>query len=151
MNFTGLTDEELLQAWHDIVAEDQRRRLLRSGAEIADDLIRQYEAAVAIEGPVPFEPMPQFGHGPGAVVVFEGEEWRNVSGAWLSASPADYPLGWSQQTGLPEEAPAWAPGLDVTTGDLYTYNGVTWRVIQAHTTQTGWEPDKVPALWTMQG
>ena len=27
------------------------------------------------------------------------------------------------------------------------YAGFLWRCIQAHTTQTGWEPDKVPALW----
>ncbi|MFB9622472.1 carbohydrate-binding protein [Nonomuraea helvata] len=28
-----------------------------------------------------------------------------------------------------------------------TYNGVTYRCIQAHTALAGWEPPNVPALW----
>jgi hypothetical protein len=47
----------------------------------------------------------------------------------------------------PTGAPAWAPGLAVTLGAEYTYGGSTWKVITAHTTQVGWEPPNVPALW----
>ena len=32
-------------------------------------------------------------------------------------------------------------------GDVYACGGFLWRCIQAHTTQSGWLPDKVPALW----
>lgn len=42
---------------------------------------------------------------------------------------------------------AWAPDLTVAVGDYYTYDGITYVVIQAHTTQVGWEPPNVPALW----
>ena len=45
------------------------------------------------------------------------------------------------------EGRVWQTGLFVQIGDVYSYGGFLWRCIQAHTTQTGWEPDKVPALW----
>ena len=41
----------------------------------------------------------------------------------------------------------WQPGIAVTAGERFTYGGATWECVQAHTTQKGWEPDKVPSLW----
>jgi chitinase len=41
----------------------------------------------------------------------------------------------------------WAPGVWYNVGDTVTYNGVTYQAIQAHTSQPGWEPPNVPALW----
>lgn len=49
----------------------------------------------------------------------------------------------------PVVTPAWAAGLAVAVGGLYIYNGATYRVVQAHTTQPGWEPPNVPALWVL--
>lgn len=43
--------------------------------------------------------------------------------------------------------PAWSSGLEVKKDERYQYNGVLYRVIQAHTTQADWTPDKTPALW----
>jgi chitodextrinase len=34
-------------------------------------------------------------------------------------------------------------------GDVVTYNGHTYRCIQAHTSLPGWEPPNVPALWQL--
>ena len=42
---------------------------------------------------------------------------------------------------------AWQPGLAVEVDEEVTYEGTTYRVIQAHTTQTGWEPPETPALF----
>ena len=42
---------------------------------------------------------------------------------------------------------AWAPNLNVTPGQRYTFQGDTYEVVQAHTTQTGWKPSAVPALY----
>ncbi len=42
---------------------------------------------------------------------------------------------------------AWAPNVAYAVGDTVTYNGITYRCIQAHTSLTGWEPPNVPALW----
>jgi hypothetical protein len=41
----------------------------------------------------------------------------------------------------------WAPNVWYNVGDTVTYSGVTYQTIQAHTSQTGWEPPNVPALW----
>lgn len=44
-------------------------------------------------------------------------------------------------------APAWAPNTWYNVGQLVTYGGHTYKCIQAHTSQVGWEPPNVPALW----
>ena len=43
----------------------------------------------------------------------------------------------------------WAVGVAVAVGDRLLYGERLYRVTQAHTTQEGWEPDKVPALFTV--
>ena len=75
-------------------------------------------------------------------------------------SPEVYPAGWAVEGEAPEPprepiepAPEpepveeWQPGTPVHVGQLLTHNGATWRVRQAHTTQAGWEPPVVPALF----
>ncbi|MEV0235285.1 glycosyl hydrolase family 18 protein [Nonomuraea sp. NPDC050786] len=44
-------------------------------------------------------------------------------------------------------AAAWAPWTAYTAGTHVTYNGVEYECIQSHTSQPGWEPPNVPALW----
>ncbi|MFN0222953.1 MULTISPECIES: glycosyl hydrolase family 18 protein [Paenibacillus] len=44
-------------------------------------------------------------------------------------------------------AASWAPDTSYQTGDEADYNGSTYEIIQPHTSQKGWEPSKVPALW----
>lgn len=43
----------------------------------------------------------------------------------------------------------WAARMEVAVGDRLLYGDRLYRVTQAHTTQDGWEPDKVPALFTV--
>jgi chitinase len=42
---------------------------------------------------------------------------------------------------------AWAPWTAYATGARVTYNGVDYECLQGHTSQPGWEPPNVPALW----
>ncbi|MFD8478238.1 M28 family peptidase [Kitasatospora sp. NPDC059673] len=42
---------------------------------------------------------------------------------------------------------SWAAGVNYNVGDVVTYNGVGYRCLQAHTSQSTWTPDVVPALW----
>lgn len=42
---------------------------------------------------------------------------------------------------------AWAPNTAYAVNDTVTYGGCTYKVIQAHTSLTGWEPPVVPALF----
>ena len=58
------------------------------------------------------------------------------------------------QTVIPSPAPSptpgattWQPWTSYKVGDEVTYNGITYVCIQAHTSEPGWEPPNVPALW----
>ena len=44
--------------------------------------------------------------------------------------------------------PEWASDTDYTAGFKVRRGGKLWRCVQAHTSQAGWEPENVPALWT---
>ena len=44
--------------------------------------------------------------------------------------------------------PEWAAGTAYTVGCKVRRGGKLWRCLQAHTSQTGWEPENAPALWT---
>ncbi|WP_112465399.1 alpha-lytic protease prodomain-containing protein [Streptomyces triticisoli] len=41
----------------------------------------------------------------------------------------------------------WAAGTVYKAGDTVTYGGATYRCLQGHQAQPGWEPPNVPALW----
>ncbi|HLZ57482.1 MAG TPA: carbohydrate-binding protein [Ktedonosporobacter sp.] len=49
----------------------------------------------------------------------------------------------------PAAAPAWQPWTAYNIGDQVTFNGATYSCIQAHTSEPGWEPPIVPALWQL--
>lgn len=44
--------------------------------------------------------------------------------------------------------PAWAAEQAYTADFKVQHNGKLWRCLQAHTSQTGWEPENVASLWT---
>ena len=44
--------------------------------------------------------------------------------------------------------PEWASDTDYTVGYKVQRSGRLWRCIQAHTSQTGWEPENAASLWT---
>lgn len=48
----------------------------------------------------------------------------------------------------PEMFPHWKTGIDVVAEERMYYDEKLYKVIQSHTTQEGWEPDKTPALFT---
>ncbi|MFC7302800.1 carbohydrate-binding protein [Streptomyces monticola] len=41
----------------------------------------------------------------------------------------------------------WAAGKVYSAGDTVTYGGATYRCLQGHQAQPGWEPPNTPALW----
>ena len=62
------------------------------------------------------------------------------------------PGAWGAPITAPQyQAPAWQPNTSYAVGALATYNGVTYRCRQAHTSLVGWEPPIVPALWEVVG
>ena len=44
--------------------------------------------------------------------------------------------------------PEWASGVAYTAGYKIQRSGKLWRCLQAHTAQTGWEPENAASLWT---
>lgn len=48
---------------------------------------------------------------------------------------------------MKEFYPAWAAGVSYAAGYKVQHNVRLWRCLQAHTSQAGWEPENVPALW----
>ena len=43
--------------------------------------------------------------------------------------------------------PEWEPGKGYSVGHKITRNGKLYKVLQAHTSQAGWEPESVPAMF----
>ena len=41
----------------------------------------------------------------------------------------------------------WESGIEYDVDDRRQYDGILYRCVQAHTSQAGWEPPNVPALW----
>ena len=62
----------------------------------------------------------------------------SVTGAMADADAAKNPMLF-----LPWEADTKYAG-----GDRRRHGGKVYKCLQAHTSQAGWEPSKVPALWT---
>ena len=44
--------------------------------------------------------------------------------------------------------PMWHIGAECIIDERMRYSGRLYRVVQTHTAQAGWEPDKTPALFT---
>jgi hypothetical protein len=63
--------------------------------------------------------------------------------------PVTNPPTTAPPTGNPPPAgtTTWEANHAYTAGQTVTYNGVTYRCLQSHTSLTGWEPSNVPALW----
>lgn len=50
---------------------------------------------------------------------------------------------------LTELLDPWAVGTYYRIGQYFTYQGVLYRTLQAHTSQTDWLPDRTPSLYTI--
>lgn len=48
----------------------------------------------------------------------------------------------------PEMFKHWKAGINLTIDERIYYEEKLYKVVQSHTTQEGWEPDKTPALFT---
>jgi hypothetical protein len=48
---------------------------------------------------------------------------------------------------MAQSVPNWAPNTAYAIGALVMFQNVEYKCIQAHTSQVGWEPPNVPALW----
>lgn len=148
----GASLADLGDANRRLISELERRRRVIFAEENAAAVAEQYRRDVEGDPPMDGATIPTFGWGPGRLVRFGAVVWRNTSGAWLSAGPAAYPMGWQQidpPPGAGAPVAAWKAGEDVKAGDLRTFEKVVYRCLQPHRTQADWTPPLVPALWSV--
>lgn len=103
MDLHSLTDAELDRLRVDVLTEQDQRRFLAEAPVQAAQVATRFEALAADRPVRDWEP-PVGAHdawGPGERTRFKGQEYKNVSGGWLSHSPEEYPRGW-QPTAVAE-------------------------------------------------
>lgn len=140
LNLDDLTDEELAA-----LVEDAKRRLAarQTRAAIAESLQLAVDRVLAPN------------------LNLMGESWSSGRVSWdgstvtvTALSPEEYlDLDLSDPEPEPEPEPSardWAPGMGVAAGDRILCEGVVYVVVQAHTTQDGWRPDALPALYRVE-
>ncbi|MGV0434171.1 carbohydrate-binding protein [Corynebacterium ureicelerivorans] len=137
------------------------------GALTLDDLLARYDQWVQPLGA--HDALPT-----GAIVAHKRRIWRTdlpTLNVWEPGTPntmwvdiTDMLLTQANQQAQPEETDApeepepepepegtgvqeWAPGINVTPGQRYTFQGDTYEVIQGHTSASHWPPNAVPALY----
>ncbi|GKU78934.1 M4 family metallopeptidase [Paenibacillus sp. L3-i20] len=55
----------------------------------------------------------------------------------------------SVTTESPSTVQPWVANVTYNVNDQVTYNGNTYKALQAHSSLPGWEPSNVPALWSL--
>lgn len=163
MDLTNYTDDDLDALRVQVLTEQERRATIAAAPEQADNLSRRYLDAVGrTDGTAWVQPTGAHDAYPeGAVVINDGKEWVSlISGnVWMPGNPDD-PQSyrwWREVTdgddggdeGDEESGvSAWDPnGKDYAVGEQVTFEGKTYECRQAHTSQPGWTPAAVAALW----
>lgn len=175
----NLSDDELTEAKRLVAQEAQDRRskpAVEAGkAEVIAELREQgviKKPAVATEAPadeagvkkVPAWKNPGVDHAKmylfGDVVSHNGRVWRSeVQGlnSWEPGADGVWGNIWADVTPQAEEteqdntAPVWKERAKYAAGDRVAYDGSVYQVIQAHTSQADWLPNKVPSLYKKVG
>ncbi|MGV3114133.1 carbohydrate-binding protein [Corynebacterium freneyi] len=166
----ALSDEDFRALRRAVLDEKKRRDAAPAVEEALDVAAQEYHAANPPETtddgtPVWCQPVGAFDAWPvGAVVAHAGRRWRNLLtkvNVWEPGNDGPVPT-WEElrepeppadgqtppvDTEPEPEVPAWAPGVAYITGEVVTHDAIEYRVVQAHTSQPGWEPPNVPALW----
>lgn len=157
------SDDDLTALLNAVRTEQQRRWTLDNAEAEAEKITVRYHYAVEAELPPLAEgehrawkhPLGAHDAYPrGAVVAHNGKVWESLHPANAWAPGTDARL-WKDVTANPPApepvptGPEFKAGEAVKAGDMRTYQGVAYRVVQAHTTAAHWAPPLVPALWTL--
>ena len=173
-DITALTDSELTDLQAAIRAEQDRRRAEPHVDSARAELVSGLRDAGTVTGPpaatpeTPADEVPAW-TSPGTdhlamyllgdVVAHSGRIWESRHPGLNHWEPGSTGVDWriwlditsAEEPGEPADpdAPAaWDPqGHAYETGDLVTYQGVVYEVVQEHTSQPGWTPDTLPSLY----
>lgn len=166
----ALPEEEFrnLRLW--LLDEVKRRENAMAIARAEADLVRELQDAgkldrpAAVTGPAEdFEQVPEWTdpgtdhsrmYQYGDIVRYENRLVRSTHQGLNHWRPGE--LGFDgriweditpREVDTPSNVSAWQAGSTYNAGDKVEYSGRTWRVLQTHTAQAGWEPTAVPALF----
>lgn len=144
---TEATDQELEATRQAIVAEQERRRTLATGADQMDRLVRDMLlAAGQVDGGEWVQPTGHENAYPkGWVCAHDGHEWTSTyAGNILEPGVS----GWTMTPVEGEAPPEYKEPtsyLDAyNTGDIVTFEGNTYRCIRDG---TSWSPTAAPTVW----
>ena len=81
--------------------------------------------------------------------IYEGVEYVAIQAHVTKSdwTPPAVPALWKAVVIAPPVG-AWATGVAYKVNAEVTYSGNTYRCLQAHESQAGWNPPAVPALWS---
>lgn len=154
IDYTNYTDLDLSILATQIRAEQQRRATLASASAQINQINQQCMAAQGVVTGQPWvQPTDATNAYPrGWIVTFGGDTWESLipANTHQPEDPNDPQTArwWKNLTVVPTPG-AWDGNFHAyAVGDVVTYHGVTYKCIQAHTSQPGWSPVAVPALWT---
>lgn len=155
LNIETADRAELVAARDQIISELRRRETLENSERAIKQQLLEYKHAVGRADGMPwrsYDGSLASVYAAGEIVIHKGKAWKSAinNNVW---EPGTGNL-WEELTGEvptpdPVEATPWEPGQQVSAGDLRDYQGAIYRAVQAHTTQAGWEPPSVPALWSL--
>lgn len=78
--------------------------------------------------------------------TYDGVTYQAVQAHVTEFAPPLVPALWMVVQDEPQPD-VWQPGVLYAAGDERMHDGKLYRCLQPHTSQTGWEPPNVPALW----
>lgn len=166
IDLTNMDTSDLLALSRLIEQEYSRRRVLEEALAQAEGLAKSYleasgRLAVADAEGNPPANVPEYVQPLGAHDAYpldiyatqDGEIYRSRRSGNV-CEPKLHPELWEEVNAedvppQPETPPApeWEVGKAYAVGDLLTYKGKTYRIVQAHTSAAHWTPDAVPALY----
>lgn len=80
--------------------------------------------------------------------TYAGKTWECIADhvTQVDWTPDKTPTLWRLYVEVTPEQP-WSYPVAYKVGDIVTYQGGRYQCLQAHTSQAGWTPAAVPALW----
>lgn len=158
IDLTALTEEELHGLYRDAANEMRRRDTIATIEEQAAAVNVDYLNAVGrASGEEWVQPTGAHdAHPLGWIVTRDGKTYESLvpANVWVPGDPNN-PVShqlWrevvEEEPEEPGEVEQWDPnGREYAVDDLVLYEGETYECIQAHTSQPGWDPLVIPALW----
>lgn len=154
-DYANMNDEELLEIRDAVEVEYSKRMVIRQAEEQLDAINTNIQGALGrSQGEDWIQPTGAHDAYPSWwEVKYKGKLYTSLIPA-NTTTPGSDPRWWKEITEKPEvpvdpNAPKEWNGeyFQYFANDKVTYKGVIYRVVQSHTSQPGWMPDIVPALY----